>query len=160
MAIYEFKNYKEFIADTLEARSAEGASRKGLANFVGCQPSHISAVLSGDAHLSSEQAEKAARFLGLNKDQTEYFLLLVQYNCAGTKQLQNVYNSMLKQCRERVSPLKSKLGIEDDISDSDKAKYYFSWIYPCIHVMLSIKEFQTPKPLRLNSELKQAELKM
>jgi uncharacterized protein (TIGR02147 family) len=145
VAVYEFNNYKTFVNEALKNASGAGATRKELAQALSCQPSHVSAVLSGEGEFSAEQAEKVARFLKLGREQTEYFLLLVQCNRAGTPQLRNVYSAMLRQMRERTTPLRSKLEITDELSDHDKARYYSSWRYQAIHLLLSVPGFQTTR---------------
>jgi uncharacterized protein (TIGR02147 family) len=147
VAVYDFNSYKTFVNDALKNASGAGATRKELALALGCQPSHVSAVLSGEGEFSSEQAEKVSRFLKLGREQTEYFLLLVQFNRAGTPQLRSVYSAMLRQLREKTTPLRAKLEIREELSDHAKAKYYSTWIYQAIHVLLSVPGFQTPRTI-------------
>lgn len=159
MAVYDFNNYKTFVNDALKNASGAGATRKELAQALGCQPSHVSAVLSGEGEFSAEQAEKVGRFLKLGREQTEYFLMLVQFNRAGTPQLRSVYSAMLRQMREKTTPLRAKLDIREELSDQAKAKYYSTWIYQAIHVLLSVPGFQTPRAIaeRLRLSLSQVE---
>lgn len=143
MDIYDCNDYKKFVDASLATMSKKGATRRDLASFIGCQPSHVTAVLGGDAHFSSEQAEKTAQYLKLDRDQTAYFLILVQFNRAGTESLRSVYFSMLSSMRATATPIRNRLGINEDLSDEVKAQYYSSWIYSCVHVMLSIHCFQS-----------------
>ena len=147
MSVYEFASYKAFVIHALEHAKGPGSTRKDLATALGCQPSHISGVLSGDGEFSPEQAEKAARFFRLGKEQGAYFVLLVQFNRAGTVQLRSIYESLLRTLREKSAPLRNKLEIHEELSDQDKARYYSSWIYQAIHVLLSVPGFQSPRAI-------------
>ena len=143
MDIYDYEDYKKFVDASLATMNKKGATRRDLAFFIGCQPSHVTAVLGGDAHFSSEQADKTAQYLKLERDQTAYFLILVQFNRAGTESLRGVYSTMLSSMKASATPIRNKLGINEDLSDEVKAQYYSSWIYSCVHVMLSIEAFQS-----------------
>jgi uncharacterized protein (TIGR02147 family) len=49
--------------------------------------------------------------------------------------------------REKTTPLRAKLDIREELSDQAKAKYYSTWIYQAIHVLLSVPGFQTPRAI-------------
>ena len=75
--IYEYKNYKSFILDWIEKTPSKGrGQRRSIAEAIGCQNPFISHVLSGDYHFSAEQAEACSRYMGLNEQDSEFFLKL------------------------------------------------------------------------------------
>lgn len=141
-SIYDYRDYKKYLNDLIDANGSRG-KRKLLAEFIGCQVSHISGVLGGETHFNFEQAEAAARFFGLSAKETEFFLLMVQFVRAGTPSLKKFCGKLLDEHQEKMSALKARLKMPDSLSGSDEIRYYSSWIYAAIHVLLSIPEFQT-----------------
>jgi len=152
--IYEYRDYKQCIRELIESLSGEGrGKRKELADFIGCQVSHITNVLSGNGHFNQEQAESVANFFGFNRPETEFFLLLVQFNRAGTTRLQNVYSKMLDESQEKHLALKNRLLMPDSVKEREENIYYGSWHYGAVHVLLSIPEFQTRETIAKRLEL-------
>jgi uncharacterized protein (TIGR02147 family) len=142
MSVYDFDDYREFIKSSLKNREHVGVSRRVFAEALGCQPSHVSAVLSGNAHMSAEQGGRIAQFFSLDDEQAEFLLILIQYNRAGSAQSKAIFERALGRMKSKSSPLRKKLNIAADLPESDKAKYYSSWIYPLVHVMASVREYQ------------------
>lgn len=140
--IYEYDDYKEWLLSRLER-----GSRKALSEAIGCQMSHVSAVLNDDAHLSPEQAEATARFLSLNNDETEFLLLLVQKNRAGTTSLARVVDRQLEVFRVKRRNLKERLAISDQLAADQESLYYSSWQFGAVHVALSIPGLDRPEIL-------------
>ena len=147
-SIYEYTDYKKFIVDLIESDESGGrGKRKGLAEAINCQVSHITNVLSGNGHFTAEQAEAAARFFGLNLAETEFLLTLIQHNRAGTESLRKFYNRILSEKLEKYSALKNRLKMPDSLKAQEEAQYYSSWQYGAVHVMLTVPQFQTREAL-------------
>lgn len=143
-SIYEFKDYKKFLLELIKSSESKGRGKRlELAKYIGCQVSHITNVFTGSAHFSQEQAEAASRFFGLSQTETEFLLLLVQYNRAGTQSLKKLYERWILERQEKLTALKSRLKMPDSLEGEAEARYYSSWHYGAIHVLLSIHEFQT-----------------
>lgn len=142
--IYQFKSYKEYVNSLLDsAPTGSRGQRRKLADAIKSQVSHITNVLSGPAHFSPEQCEAVAKYFGLGFEETEYLLLLVQENRAGTKSLRDLYNKILAERRTANNRLKLTLAIHDQLTESQQTTYYSSWHYSAIHVLLSIPGFNT-----------------
>lgn len=139
-SIYDYDDYKSWLISRLER-----GSRKALSDAIGCQMSHLSAVTNDDAHLSLEQAEGVARFLSLNNDETEFLLLLVQKNRAGTPSLKRVLDRQLNVFREKRKNLKERLAMSDQLATDQESLYYSSWQFGAVHVALSLPETNTPE---------------
>lgn len=141
---FEHGDYKKLVVDLIESTPGGGrGKRKALADAIGCQVSHVTSVLSGTSHFSQEQAEAAARFLGLNGRETEFLLLLVDFNRAGTVPLRKFYQSLLDEKREKYSALKTRLKMPDSLEGYQESVYYSSWQFAAVHVLLSIPQFQS-----------------
>jgi len=125
----------------------EEVSRKLLAEAIGCQTPFITHVLAGDYHFSPEQAEACARYLELNEADTEFFILLVLRQRAGTKGLENFFAKQIsKQC-EQQAILKKRVNIKESMSVEDQMIYYSSWHYSAVHMALMIPNLQNVQAL-------------
>ena len=140
-SIYEYNDYKAFLCDVIA--SGGRGKRKEIAEAIRCQVSHVSMVLSGNGHFTQEQAEGIARYFGLTAMETEFLLLLLQFNRAGTKTLKSVYRNMLDQRRAKYATLGNRLKMATELTPRDEMIYYSSWHYAAIHVLISIPDFQT-----------------
>jgi uncharacterized protein (TIGR02147 family) len=142
--IYEYRDYKALLRALIDSYPKGGRGiRKALAESIRCQVAYVSHVLAGSYHFSVEQAEGAARFFGLSRDESEYLLLLVSQNRAGTKELQSFLDRMLDDSVRRQKSLKSRAKIKETIDRVDQATYYSHWYYGAVHMLLTIPELRT-----------------
>lgn len=147
--IFAFQDYKAFVRHLIEARPNGGRGvRRLLAEALRCQVAYISHVLAGNYHFNGEQAEASARFFGLPKEETEYFLLLVSENRAGTAELRALYTRMLEERRTQNRQLQSRTKIHDTLGREEQATYYSHWYYAAVHMLLTIPAFRTPEAIR------------
>lgn len=148
LSIFEYNDYKKFIHDWMDKTPSGGrGQRKALADAIGCQTPFITHVLSGDYHLSMEQAEACARWLQLEEKEFDFFILLVLRNRAGTKTLVNYFDKQLSERRTQQSVLKKRLKIEDTLSSEAQLVYYSSWHYATVHIALLIPTLRTVEAL-------------
>ncbi|RYZ87882.1 MAG: TIGR02147 family protein [Proteobacteria bacterium] len=153
-SIYEYRDYKKCVLDQIVSVAGEGrGKRKELADHIGCQVSHITNVLSGIWQFNQEQAQSTASFFGFSRPETEFFLLLVQFNRAGTSGLRDVYSDMLNERQEKHAALKDRLAMPDSLKEREENMYYGSWHYGAVHVLLSIPEFQSRESIAERLEL-------
>jgi uncharacterized protein (TIGR02147 family) len=146
--IYEFFEYREFLKSRLyRGNRAQRGSLSALAGAVPCQVSYLSRVMSGAADFSAEQAESAARFLGLTSDETFYLLLLVQWARAGTASLKAQWRKRIAVAQEERVNLQKRVGVKSVIGPEDQAVYYSHWYYAAAHVMSGIPLLQTKEAM-------------
>ncbi len=152
--IFEFTSYKNFLNDR---SSVQRGLRKRLAEVSECQTAYISHVLNGKAHINWDQAEPMAQVLDLSATEKDYFMLLIEYERAGTPALRKYIEKKLQDSREQNLVIKNRIKITESLSDKVKEKYYSRWYYSAIHVMLTIPSLQTKealiKALRLKSKI-------
>lgn len=148
--LYSFLDYRPYIKCKIyngdRARRGELSS---LAEAIPCQTSYLSRVMSGESDLSLEQADSAARHLGLSQDETSYFLLLVQYARAGTQSLRAHFKRSITTAQEERLNLQKRVGIKQVLRPEDQATYYSLWYYAAVHVMTGIPAFQTKQAMAL-----------
>ncbi|MFT6069316.1 MAG: hypothetical protein ACJAT2_002752 [Bacteriovoracaceae bacterium] len=118
-----------------------------MAAFLGCQTAYVSQVLNQHVNFSLEQAVKMNQFWEHNKEESRFFLLLVQYQRAGSKDLEKFLKTEMDEIVEKRSNLKERLNIKDSLDETNQHIYYSAWYYAAVHILLSIPEFQTPKSI-------------
>ncbi len=141
--IFAYRNYKKYLLDFIKAQPSQGhGQRLRLAKFVQCQVGYVSQVLNGSAHFSLEQAERVNRFLKHSQEESHYFLLLVQAARAGTEELKEYFHSLLEQVSENRLLLKNRLKTNQPLNELNQAKYYSSWYYAAVHILLAIPHYR------------------
>ncbi len=147
--VLDFTDYKKFLNYEVAHRAAgvRGIQLQ-MAKAMDCQPPYLNRVLKGEAHLSLEQAEKPARFLGLSKQDSFYFSLMVMHTRASTRELKEQLSEQIEHLRERQLNLKDKLKVADVLTLDDQVTYYSAWYFAVIHVLVGIPEFQNREAIR------------
>ncbi|MEK6774131.1 MAG: TIGR02147 family protein [Bdellovibrionota bacterium] len=141
--LFEYSDYKNYLRDRLRIDNLETKGLKSkLCVHIGCQPSYLSQVLNGKPHFTLEQCTRLNGFFGHTKDESKYFLFMLEADRAGTKELQNFFNEQLLEIRQDRLNLKKRLHGTGDLPREVQHTYYSTWYYAAIHVMLSIPEFQ------------------
>ena len=103
----------------------------------------ISRILKRDAHLSLEQADQLVPCLHLTKDEGRFFLLLVQYERAGTSSLQKRYREDLDEILEKRKLLRNRVDIKEALPEEVRIKYYSSWHFAAVHMAITIERLST-----------------
>ncbi len=141
--IFEFNDYKSFLTSIFGGARTRTGLRSQFSKSTGCSPSLVSQILGGDRELSLEQAHAATQFLQLNKDESHFFLLLVQKSRAGSFNLKNYFEHQLEEERTKRLSLKNRLDAKDCFSENFQSKYYSSWIYAAVHVSVSASQLSS-----------------
>lgn len=147
-SIFEYRSYKQLILDWIERAPHHGRGmRKLLAEAIGCQMAFITHVLSGDYHFSLEQAEACARWMDLSNAESDFFILIVMYERAGTKGLKNNLRRQISEKREQQVVLKKRVNISETLSIEDQLIYYSSWHFAAIHMAIMNPQLRTIEAL-------------
>jgi uncharacterized protein (TIGR02147 family) len=146
-SIFGFKSYKNYLKQALGLDGKRTGLRKKAAKYVGVQTTYLSQVLNGKMNLNMEQAYRFNDFLGHDQHEKDYFMLLVQHERAGTVELKNFLNNKIQDLISKRVTLKERIQTQKNLSENDQSIYYSKWYYACIHVLVSIPEFQTKKAI-------------
>jgi uncharacterized protein (TIGR02147 family) len=145
---FEFKDYKAFVNYALESGSQPSRGiRTRMAEAIQCHSAYVSQVLNGDSHFSPEQGESLAKFLGLSKGESQYFLNSLFYARAGTQSLREYFSEQMSSLKEEHFVLKNRLQYTKSLSKEDHATFYSSWHYGAVHVAVTIPSCQTQSGL-------------
>jgi uncharacterized protein (TIGR02147 family) len=153
VTLFECVEYKQYLQALVTRTGARSGYRAALARHIGCQPTYLSQVLHGSAHLSLEQADSLNIFLNHSGDESKYFLLMVQRDRAGTESLRQYFQREMKEMIDRNLATARTLSPERSLDEQGlRARYYSSWHYAAVHMALMIQDLRTPHAL--SAELK------
>jgi len=159
MDIFEFNDYKIFVNQTIKAlpNKGYGAYRK-LAHHLNINSVMISQIFKGERHLTVEQAQQVSDFFGLNDLSTDYFILLVQIERAGTHAYKNRLEKRKMELLDKSKNLRNRIPKDIEFSNEVQAIFYSRWYYSGIRLASSIDGFQTPDQLAHRFNLPIAQL--
>jgi len=141
--VYDYDDYKKFVLDLLASQPKRGRGQFArIAEVAQTHKATISQIFRGDKHLSSEQAIRVGKFLGLRPKQTRYFVLLTDYGRAGSEDLRVLYKERIEEEREHNHELSTRLTQTRTLTGEERAIFYSSWMYSAVRVLSSIPGFQ------------------
>lgn len=141
-SLFDFKDYKSYLLFR-ENSWTERGFRSRLATQAGCQPPFVTQVLNGDKHFSLEQIDKINSFLNHTKDESHFYILLAEYDRAGTDSLRDHFQQRMNELREKHLNLQSRLQLKNELSIEDKTIYYSSWKYGAVHICTTVARFNS-----------------
>ncbi|MBC7743255.1 MAG: DUF4423 domain-containing protein, partial [Bdellovibrionaceae bacterium] len=131
--LFDYSNYKKYLDSSL----GPGIKTK-FAAHIGCQPSFLSQVLRGEPNLSLEQGYLANEFLKHTALETQYFMLLLQKSRAGSQKLTAYFQKELDTILNSRNKFVARIQDGAELSEQIKGVYYSSWVYPLVHVLVSV----------------------
>ena len=153
-SIFEYRDYKRFLKDYLSAQPKGGRGlRSELARVSQTKTTYVSSVLNAQAHFNQEQALRIAQFLGLSQKQSHYFLLLLNYARAGSKELRQFYEQEIQQAQEKSVVIQDRLKQKTVLGPEEQAIYYSAWYYAAVHMALTVDSLRSPEALARHFKL-------
>lgn len=113
-----------------------------MARALNCQPTYITSVLYGAANLSLEQAEALNSFFAHTKEESQFFLLMVSRDRAGTQSLKVHFQEQCDQILKARLVLTKRLGQQNPLNEQSRGQFYSSWHYLAVQIALTIPEYQ------------------
>lgn len=146
-SIFDHKSQYSYLSLRLNQRGP--GQLKGIktrfASQLRIQPAYLSQVLAQKYALSLEQADLANQFFDHSSEESEFFLLLVSHDRAGTASLRNHFETQIASVLKRRQLVVERLGRKMEISDEVKSIYYSSWLYSAMHIGCTIPRLRTRK---------------
>lgn len=143
-SIFEFSHYKAYLNEKIKSMPSKGRGQKlKMAEFLNCQNTYISQVLNTETNFTFEQGSKLNTFFDHSKEESKYFLLLIHLERAGTDDLKTFYQNEIDELIIKNSDLKKRTNVKASLKTVDQEIYYSSWIYSAVHILVTIKEFQS-----------------
>lgn len=156
--LYEAKDYKKYLINQLSKSKTYGQQSR-LAKALSCKPAFVTQVLHGNKHLSLEQAEATSRYLGMNSDETHYFLTLLLFARAGTRELRSLLEKQLSELTQKKLQLHRNIDVKPTLGLEHQVKYYSRWYFSAVHIALTIPRLQTAEALSQELNLPLAKIR-
>lgn len=158
-SIYLYKDYKKYVNDWIKQRPQNGRGQlQKMAKHLGVHSTMMSHVFKRDTHLSEEQSCVLTEYLGLNEQETHYFINLVQLARAGSKKLKDILAQELEKKRQLSQEVKSRIKDYRELKESDKAIFYSSWHYSAIRLLANLDETNSVDQLQERLKLPRTKL--
>lgn len=140
--VFTFNDYKKYFNGWVDLQPKNGYGEyRRVAQSLGLSTTMISQVFKGDKHLSMEMAADLCDYLGLNEDETDYLLLLVEFQKAGSFKLKAKLERQIKKSQEKSAKLESKIKKDIELSENDKGIYYSSWLYQATRLLSDVDDY-------------------
>lgn len=146
MSIYQFDDYKTYFNDWVgnQPRKGFGEYRR-VALSLNVSTTMVSQVFKGEKHLSLELAADLCDYLRLDEEETDFFLLLVELNRAGSHKLQQRFRRQVKARQEKAKKLENRIKNASVLSDEAKSMFYSSWEYSGIRMLIDVPGWSDPE---------------
>ena len=144
MNIFEYSEYKRYLRDMIASFPKRGHGQiQRIAAHLGVHPTLISQVLGGDRDFSSEQIHGLCGYLGLQQLETDFLILLLQSERAGTSELKKYYKNKIDHLKRTSLNIASRLEKAKSLTELERSIFYSSWIYLATWLFTSVEEGQT-----------------
>lgn len=133
--LFGYLDYRQFLRDQYELlkKSRAGFSLRLFSQRAGFTSSNLlKLVMDGDRNLTDKSAEKFCKGLQLNKQETEFFSILVKFNQATTHDEKNRHYKKLLQFKNFsfVKPMQK-----------EQYEYYSKWYHAVVRELITSKHY-------------------
>lgn len=139
---FEYLDYRELLKDYISSFKKKGL-QAAMAKAAGISSSMMSLILKSEKQLSMEQACELGEYLGFNDNEFDYFLMLVEFDRAGSSKLKNRLLDKIKTKQKKFKDVSSRVNKAKDLSVSAKSIYYSHWTYTGIRNLCAIDTINT-----------------
>jgi uncharacterized protein (TIGR02147 family) len=144
-SIYQAKNYREFLRVELDSPTQGRGARSRLAEHLGVRLSFISVVLSGRQEFGAEHGVRIAEFFDLNGPETEYLVLLIHRERAGSEDLRRLYQAQIERIQKEQSRITSRAPKGARVlGEAELSEYYGAWYPIAVHMCLRNEKLRDP----------------
>jgi uncharacterized protein (TIGR02147 family) len=141
-SLYEFTSYKDYFNYWVSQLPKEGHGEyRRLSQHLKISTTMVSQVFKGEKHLSLEMACDLCDYLGFNEEESEYFLLLAEYQKAGSYKLESRLLKQIKKRQEKANKIENRVKKDAELSEQDKAVFYSSWIHSGVRLLTDLPEY-------------------
>lgn len=138
MSPFDHSSYRAFLDRVCATEGKSRGFRAGLARAAGCQPSYLSQALNGKVHLTEDHLAGIGAHLSLRPEETDYLLLLLRLEKAGTEKLRQHLKARAAEAKKEGQAMKTKVKAKEPrLSEKDLGTYAASWIPGAVHLLTS-----------------------
>lgn len=135
-SIYRFLDFRDFLNERIEQlRKERWYSERAFAKKARfSSPSFLKMVLDGKRNLSPESAQRVAKVLGLNSNETKFFVLLVRLSLARSEEERSKVFGSLSEFKKFAEIRRIEL---------DQLSYFSNWKWVAVREALATPYWQS-----------------
>ncbi len=145
-SVFTFNSYKSLMSRMLLDPSLRGQLSRA-AEYLNCQRSYLSRVISDKEHLTPDQAYMLCKFWKLNTDEREYFSTLVEYERAGQPEYRNFLKLKISEMKKKYESIQERTQRQSHVTDNLELQYFASWISCALQFLTMIPQYQNVNSL-------------
>ena len=143
VSVYNFDDYRKYIEAVVKERKNAWGIWSQIAKAAGCQSTYLTQSMKGRAELTADHVIGIAEFFELSSDETQFFILILDYGRAATKKLKDFLYEKIRKTKKDQEDLAKRINQPRLDVGEKETLYYSSWYWSAIHVMLSIPIYKT-----------------
>jgi uncharacterized protein (TIGR02147 family) len=141
MTLFQYGDYKKFVNERVAAMPKGGRGEfQRIASVLNMHSTTVSHVFKGDKELTLEQSAGLCQHWGLNTQETDYFVTLVELSRAGSPGLKKIFQTRLEEIKKTSTQLKNRIPKDVELSDADRARFYSQWYFSAVRLLCDIPE--------------------
>lgn len=157
MKIYDYIDYKKFVNDWIMTQPSEGRGLfRKIASYLNVHSTLVSHIFKGQKDLSLEQGFQLSKFLELNKNETEYFLLQLNWARAGSISLKDHYRSQLEEKQEAALDLKNRIKKNVVFTEEEQGRFYSNWYFSAVRLATDLPGINTSEKIAKHLKLSES----
>lgn len=157
-SVFDFDDYRSYLTSRLGDAGKRTGLRSQACQAVECHNTYLSQVLNGKVDLSLEYAEAFNKFFHHGSDEGNFFLLLLLRSRAGSESLRERFQSQIDSVRKARSVTRGRLKEAGEVSTADQERFYSSWLYGALHVLVSLPQMKTKTQIAESLGLSEAKV--
>lgn len=142
ISVYDFDDYKTYVNRYFESlpHGGHGEYRR-LALHLNVSTTMVSQVFKGDKHLSLELGMEICNYLAFGEKETDFFLLLINYQRAGSYRLKQRLKAQVEKLQKDARKMEYRIKKYAELTPEDKAQFYSSWVYSATRLLTDLEKF-------------------
>jgi len=141
LSIYLFDDYRAYLNAWIETASQKRGLRARISEAANVHKTTLSQIFHGAKDFSLEQTIRVGQYLGLNQQESDYLVLLVNYARAGSPDLQESFRRQIEARQKEHNQLSHRVTRTRELSSEERSIYYSNWIYSAVRNLTAIKGF-------------------
>lgn len=142
MTIFDYEDYKKWVRGRLASLPKSGRGQlKRIADHLGASPTIVTQVFNGDRELTPEQALLLADYFTLNKNESRYLILLVNYARASSHRYKLNLKEEIEETRIKAREISHRVRQNFALTQEAKSVLYSNWYYLAIWSLSAIPGF-------------------
>lgn len=103
----------------------------------------MSQIIKGHKDLTTDQAISTCEFFGLNSLESDYLIMMVNYDRAGHPTAKKFYKNKLLELKKQSQNVSERITAATKLSEEQRAVFYSDWAYSAIRQSVALPNTDT-----------------